>query len=250
MDTSFATGLFQGFLRSVCRCTVCGEAFQEPDNPCLGLCGRCRAGLVAVPEPACERCGQPLFSESGSCLACRAALAGGEAGSIRTHRSLYLYAGTGPALMFACKSSGWRRLARFLAGGLEPLLERSLPTGAILCPVPSLARSDRRRGFNQLDLLLGCLGPRMARRRLDLLERRGGAIQKELDRADRLANLAGHVVPARNWRHQLAGRGWTLGQPVLLLDDVRTTGASLEVCARVLLDMGFTTVDSASIFLD
>lgn len=102
--------------------------------------------------------------------------------------------------------------------------------GTLLVPVPLHPRRRRRRGYNQSELLA-----RELARRLPTIERttapgrlrrvRDTPSQVGLDRFQRRANVAG----AFRWEGpSLAGR------PVLLVDDVATTGATLQACAAAL----------------
>jgi ComF family protein len=94
-------------------------------------------------------------------------------------------------------------------------------------PVP-LHRSRRRaRGFNQASELARHLGPRLT----EALKRtRATPSQTDLPAARRHANVKGAFTLAR--------RADVRGRRIVLVDDVSTTGATLEACARVLTDAG------------
>jgi ComF family protein len=100
--------------------------------------------------------------------------------------------------------------------------------GTLLVPVPLHSRRRRRRGYNQSQLLAEELARRLPA--IDhapgrLLRTRDTPSQVGLDRVQRRANVAG----AFRWEGpSLAGR------PVLLVDDVATTGATLQACAEAL----------------
>lgn len=100
----------------------------------------------------------------------------------------------------------------------------------LVVPVPLHRSRERSRGFNQARELARGLGCPM----LDALVRtRRTASQADLTAAKRQSNVRG----AFEWR----GRALT-GLTVVLVDDVSTTGATLNACAAVLLDAGATDV--------
>src|SRR6185436_3194776 len=127
-------------------------------------------------------------------------------------------------------------LARGLGEQLIPLVTR--PYDAIL-PVPLHPYRLAERGYNQAAILAGPLA-RATGIRVDttLLHRvKNTRRQTELERSSRRANVASA------FRARKAARG----MKVLLVDDVRTTGATLEACERALLAAGVSLVDSVTI---
>lgn len=129
---------------------------------------------------------------------------------------------------------GWARaLADRMraAPGAEALLARA----DLVLPLPLAAPRLRERGYNQSVLLARALAPSRVEPHL-LLRVRHTRPQSQLDRAGRLRNLKGAfaIEPAR--AHELVGRR------VLLIDDVMTSGASLQEAARVLRLAGAPSV--------
>ncbi len=138
------------------------------------------------------------------------------------------------------KYGGGARLAAPLADLARPALRRLLgETGpAILVPIPLHAERLRDRGYNQAALLAQRLG-RQTRTSVwpGLIRRRATARQHGLDRATRLRNLrdAMGVSPAKP-------PGEVERMTVILVDDILTTGATLEAGAGVLRAAGITAV--------
>jgi ComF family protein len=108
-----------------------------------------------------------------------------------------------------------------------------------IVPVPLHARRLRERGFNQAALLAGTLAPRLGVPVLDLLRRTRPTVpQAGLERDRRLANLKG----AFEFRKGFAKTG-----SLLLVDDVATTGATLDACAEVLIGAGASRVFAVTV---
>lgn len=121
-----------------------------------------------------------------------------------------------------------------LAAALAPWLAEAGVTAIV--PAPSARWSLLRRGFSGASVIARRVGRRGRSPVRELLRRHGGARQSSLSLAARAANLRGRVrceVP-------LAGR-------VLLIDDVVTTGATAQACARELLGAGAREVWVAAV---
>ncbi|MFQ5789289.1 MAG: ComF family protein [Acidobacteriota bacterium] len=117
------------------------------------------------------------------------------------------------------------------------ITSRELKVGAAVVPVPLHRRRRRQRGYNQAELLARTVaalaGVPLRRGVLSKIKPRPP--QAELSAKARLTNAVGayHArLPA-----------WLRGRDVLLVDDVFTTGATAEACARALLTAGAASVD-------
>lgn len=124
---------------------------------------------------------------------------------------------------------------------LADLFAELVPVDAdVVVPVPLSRARRRRRGYDQVEPLARAVA--IAQRcRLDrraLKRVRGGEAQAGLSRAARLRNLVGKFTCS----------GDVAGQRVLLVDDVVTTGATLEASAQVLRDSGARSVTAACLF--
>ncbi len=133
-------------------------------------------------------------------------------------------------LLHQLKYHGWRRVATAMAPAMVPLLAEAGPGD--LVPIASSHRRRRRRGYNQAEDLATALA-RISGRRLAVgrLRRvREVDSQTRLGAAERRANLAEVFVASPGER------------PVILVDDVFTTGATLLSAATACLDAGATRV--------
>ena len=213
------SGLLDLFYPPAARCTACGRKLTGAEGP--PLCGACDRALALIPahEP-CPSCGRS--DAARGCLACLRQ-------DMRALDALCAaFAHDGPArqLVHALKYGKVFAAAPPLAEGMAEALwawrEEFNLDFDLLTPVPLHKRQLRRRGFNQsmvlaeeLSALTGLPAREMLGRTVDTAQ------QATLDAQARLDNMRGAFEPLRPM----------IGLRVLIIDDVRTTGATAEAVA-------------------
>ena len=185
------------------------------------LCGSCRASF----RPAGEAQDRFFAPDAGVAL--------GEALEFAT--SAFVYEGALRRAMQRLKYGHVARLAAPLAAAAAGALAeiRAHLDGAVLVPVPLHPARERERGYNQAMLLAQCLAPPGVRVADVLVRGRMTTKQHKLDRAARARNLSGAFTLRRDGR---------VPRSVVLVDDILTTGATLEACAAVLRSAGASRV--------
>jgi ComF family protein len=223
-------------------CAACGGVLPQPlVSP---VCAECWLGVRPLSPPSCVRCGDALASTRTSgplCTRCRR-----QPPVFTLARSAGRYEGPLREVIHAFKYEGRRALARPLAELMKAAGEPVLAGADAVVPVPLHPWRALQRGFNQADDLACALGLPVWR---VLARTRHGPPQAALPAGRRHANVRRAYAlrtpmcppPLSIWlqgpaRRQLRNR------VVVLVDDVMTTGATLDACGRVLLAAGVRSV--------
>jgi len=207
-------------------CIGCG---REGDY----ICGACRRLLKAIAPPVCPRCGRPRLAEStqDSCPGCA-----GWQGGLDGMRAPFLFDGLIREAVHELKYSNLKALAPLLAGLMHDFFKSSPVSGEVLVPVPLHPKRLRERGYNQSSLLASELGRLCG---LPVVE--DCLIRRKYTPSQ--ARSAGLGERQHNVTGAFACRDGRLkSKKVILIDDVSTSGATLNTCAGVLKDSGAETV--------
>lgn len=204
-------------------CVGCGE---EGDF----FCDSCRRSLPRIESPLCPRCGRPQSRET-LCRDCASELT-----AIDGIRSPFWFDGAIRQAVHQLKYRDIRALAASLAQLLHEYLSTHDIPGEVLVPVPLHPRRLRERGYNQSGLLARELGRLSGMTVLSdcLVRLRQAPPQARTSTVEeRRRNVTG-MFSCRNDRSR--------GRQVLLIDDVATSGATLDACAAALKESGAASV--------
>jgi ComF family protein len=221
------------------------DAVFPPQCPCCGglvsdhaqLCAACWKEIRFIGEPVCDCCGVPLefgVGEGGLCLPCMA-----HRPAFNRARSVMLYDASSRRLVLALKHGDRLDPAPVYAGWMHRAGRELLEQADFVAPVPLHWRRLIARRYNQSALLADHVS-RLAERLFvpDLLVRiRATPSQGAMNRKDRARNVRGAFAVSSRYATALQGRN------VVLIDDVLTTGATVEGCAQALLRAGAARVD-------
>jgi ComF family protein len=227
-------------LRELCFPSVCLLCRQGlPAFSRVQLCPGCRARIRLIAEPLCRTCGVE-FAGSGASHYCGECLR--KPPHFSRARAVFRYDEESAELVHAFKYQGKTvGRATFLALAREagPLTDLDQPE--LIVPVPLHRSRLRERGFNQALVLARFLFPEQGKKIVpDLLVRtKNTHPQVSLSGQERRRNLKGAFAVQRPERLE--------GRLVLLVDDVYTTGTTLNECAKVLKAQGAAEVQALTL---
>lgn len=215
------------------RCPVCLR-IVTPKGAMLHP--ECKSKLDIIKQPVCFKCGMPLSEEEKEyCAVCELQKnRGWDRG-----RSVFLYHGELGTALRIVKTDGRAEFVRFFAKQMKENQQNFICQMKPDCivPVPLHRSKQRKRGFNQAELLAKALGEETGLPvRLLLKKVKKTKEQKSLNKTQRMKNVA----DAFAIEEEIIGEN--IPSSVLLLDDVCTTGSTLTACARVLKARGVGVV--------
>ena len=204
-------------------CLVCGREDSL-------LCAWCRLDSILPPPEVCYRCHQ-LSSDSAVCPKCRSK------SPLKYVWARTNYGGTAKELIHKLKFARAQAASQVIAELMSETLPY-LPAGTIITHVPAATARVRLRGYDQARLLAKAIANRSSRRHFTLLARQSSARQVGANRAQRLEQLKGAF--------RTINQAIIRDTNILLVDDVLTTGATLEECAKTLKAAGAKTVNAVT----
>lgn len=212
------------------RCPVC-EDIVMPRGALI--CPDCERQLHFLSEPICQICGREILSEEEElCENCK------------RHRFLFVrslallgYNDVAARSISRIKYTGAREFLDYYGRAAAERCGEKIRRMAVdaLVPVPVHASRKRKRGYNQAEVLAEVMGRELGIPVYSaaLFRNKKTAASKELNAAERLKNLMSAFY---------AGTIPVDLRRVLLVDDIFTTGATMEACTRVLLEAGVQEV--------
>lgn len=223
-------------------CRLCDALLTRPDR--LPVCDTCLESFRKLPEAICDRCGQP-WTESGDvdgdenvCGECR------ERGfAFDAARSFGVYDGALARAIVLMKYERIEPLGGWFAKRLAEAAQR-IPVqfaADLVVPVPLHRTRQRERGFNQVDLFGKPLAKRLG------LPYRPVLLKRERPRPEKHLLHFEERWEAVRGAFVIRGAGRVDNLRILLLDDVMTSGATLDACSRALREAGAKSVAGLTI---
>lgn len=214
-------------------CPTCREPVADPG----AVCSQCWSKLNFISRPYCERLGIPFAYDPGPGVLSMEAIA--DPPSYNRARAAVRYDETARTMVQALKYGDRLDLAPAMGRWMATAGRELLGEADALVPVPLHWRRLWSRRFNQAATLAQTVS-RISDVPVanDLLKRmRATRQQVGLTQAERARNVQGAFRVPREARPQVRGKR------LLLVDDVLTSGATLDTCARILLRAGAASVD-------
>ena len=214
------------------RCPGCGTVTEDVHRFCL----QCWQQLHFLGEPCCARCGLPFDYDPGAEAECAACLA--EPPAFDRLRAAVAYGEIARKVVLKLKYSGRPGVAETLAHFMRRHVDDK-DGDAILVPVPLHRWRIWKRGYNQAALIASALGRRTGLSTdLTLIERvKATPTLKGKGRRERALVVRGAFRLGEKAKARVKGRS------VLLIDDVYTTGATANACAKALKRAGAARVN-------
>ena len=222
-------------LGTLCFPPYCAEC-RVATEPGVYLCDRCASKALRIEAPFCERCSNPFdgaITQRFVCSNCAGREIHFEC-AVALYRSFGVVRDFIHAFKYQRQLHLRRPLADWLAEALDDPRIAARPFDALV-PVPLHHLRFREREFNQAEELARLLSQRAGIPMWHALKRiRYTTTQTKLDRNERMENLRG----AFKVRHNAEVKN----RHIVLVDDVFTTGSTVEECSRVLLRAGAVSV--------
>lgn len=189
------------------------------------LCATCTAGLTDV-EPICPHCQRPSLA-GYKCLDCIS--------PISRVQAVTVYEGSAKALIWQLKLNGSQAAGKIMARLMAELIN-DYDGRWLVVPVPTATGRSRQRGYDQAKLLAREIARKTRFPYLDCLARQGQTHQHGANRHDRLQQLENSF--------RLKSPKLIRAKRILLVDDVVTTGATLEAAAQIVMQAGAKQVEA------
>lgn len=214
------------------RCLGCGVVVDGAP----GLCGSCWGQTPFIGGTVCNACGVPLPGEADHDVLCDACLR--DRPPWDQGRAALIYCDLARKLVLGFKHGDRTELAGPAAGWLAQAAAPMLTADTLVAPIPLHWRRMLKRRYNQAAILAGALTDRTGHALCqDLLMRTMSTPNLDgLSKAERQERLSGAIAVTPRRRHRMAGR------PVLLVDDVHTSGATFAAATEACLEAGASRV--------
>ena len=217
------------------RCMVCLDII--PAGQPKWICAECDGLLEFITEPVCVRCGAHTESERGLCAGC----AGNpEHINLESNRALFVYDDITKRLIYNFKYLNHPEIAEGLSEIMPGPVFRDYLRADMLTYVPLHRRRLYKRGFNQTEAFAKAVAGKTGVPLHNLLTRkRDTKPQSSLHYHSRLENLTNAF--------EINKKTDIRNKSVIIIDDIYTTGATMEACAETLKKGGAARVKGFSV---
>jgi len=210
------------------KCVICGDELDSDKKYCI--CDKCFDELPFIDGKTCMRCGCKITDMGKVCINCKQ-----NAHKFTANYSVFEYVEPISTKVRQLKFSNRKYLAYTFANFIATKAIECGKKFDVVLPVPLAPKALKARGYNQSELLCSTLKELGYNVKTDVLIKKVDThTQVGLEREERVKNLEGVF--------KVANRKAVKGKVVLLVDDVITTGTTLDECADVLKSAGATKV--------
>lgn len=239
MDISWTKEILRWLYPS--RCPVCGEiVLRDKDKEAL-ICSQCENGFYRICPPVCYKCGKPVELEEEFCQNCR-----GKHFLYEKGFPIWIYNQAMRRSLAAFKYHGRREYAAYYGQEFVKMYGKKLKELSIqaFIPVPLYSGKQKMRGYNQAELFAKEIGRQLGISICSdyLLRVKNTIPQKELTDNQRYRNLQKAFMINKEKQDYYAKL-----KRVVLVDDIYTTGSTIEMCTKTLLRAGIEKVYFATV---
>lgn len=226
------------------RCPICGKIVVPRGEL---ACPPCKSKLIPIEEPRCKKCSKPIDSEEIEyCLDCFT-----KHHQYKKGFALWVYDTNMKKSIAEFKFHGRQEYSDFYAEELVKKFRTEIQKIApdVLIPIPIHKSKQIQRGYNQAEILAKGIGEKLNIPVISHLLKRDRKTlpQKQLNDKERLKNLLKAFTLSREELLQYEERYNKKVRKVLLVDDIYTTGSTIEACTGILLQNGIEEVYFISI---
>ena len=208
-------------------CCFCGQISKT------AICRECQGKITYIKEPRCKCCGKPLsVEEEKFCYDCKHYEHFFDQG-----KSLWLHEGIVRKSIYQFKYHNKRVFGQTYGKELYRIYAEQMSSWEIdvIIPVPLHKKRRRKRGYNQSEIIADVLGKlsHIKKKKKTVIRTHNTKKQKELNHSQRKENL----------RHAFAiKKEWKTPRNVLIVDDIYTTGNTIDAMAKLLKEKGVQKV--------
>jgi ComF family protein len=212
-----------------CFCVSCGSFVMSGD---YNICCGCKSGLDFIKDGCPVCCG---ITENGRCTIC-----GDRKFYPEKNYLIFEYKNVVMDAVHALKFRGVRDVYRALVPFMLERLREIKEEIDLITYVPMLDKKIKKRGYNQSELFASAMAAEWGKPAAGILmERKNSGVQRDLNYTERFINVID--------RYEITDKFRIKSKNILIIDDVFTTGATLNECARCLKNAGAERVFTCAI---